>query len=286
MGDSHDDNANCAYNDLIYFAKVSALTDSILTPGSRNNLRQIRDWFVSPLGDELLQTESAILEQLLAGLFGYHLLQVSVQRQELFQGSPIQHKITLGLTERDRSPFLAQPTKLPLENDAIDVVLVHHLLDFVDSPQEALRELSRVVLPSGHMVIVGFNPFSLWGLWKSVARWRKVPPWNGMFIRPGRLMDWMNLLDFRIDRAQYCTYGLPILRDGVAKPDFSKGLSRNANIPIGAVYVIVARKQVGGMTPIRPVWKSQRAFGQLSIVRSTNRGVLSRNDLKGAVSRD
>lgn len=262
------------------------MTDSILTPGSRNDLLKIRDWFDSPLGNELLQTESAILEQLLAGLFGYHLLQVSVQQQELFEASPIQHKVTLGLTGQDRSPFLAQPTKLPFENDAIDVVLAHHLLDFVDSPQEVLRELSRVILPSGHLVIVGFNPFSLWGLWKSAVAWRKLPPWNGLFIRPGRLMDWMNLLDFKIDRAQYCTYGLPILHEAVSKPDFSKGLSRNTNFPVGAVYVIVARKQVGGMTPIRPVWKSHRAFGQLSIVRSISRSLLSRNDLKGTVSRD
>ena len=254
-----------------------ALTESLLTPGSRNNLQQIRDWFTSPLGEELLQTESAILEQLLGGLFGYHLLQISVLQQELFEASPIQHKVTLGLTEQDRSPFLAQPTKLPLENDGIDVVLVHHMLDFVDSPQEALRELSRVVRPSGHLVIVGFNPFSLCGLWKLIARWRKLPPWNGLFIQPTRLMDWMNLLDFKIDRAQYCTYGLPLVRGDVGKPDFSKGLSRNTNFPVGAVYVIVARKQVGGMTPIRPVWKSPRAFGQLSIVRSASRSVLSRN---------
>ncbi|MCZ6502009.1 MAG: methyltransferase domain-containing protein [Gammaproteobacteria bacterium] len=271
---------------LNHSVKVLALTDSLLTPSSRINLQQIRDWFASPLGDELLQTESAILEQLLAGLFGYHLLQVSVQQQELFEASPIQHKVTLGLTEQDKSPFFAQPTKLPLENDGTDVVLVHHLLDFVDSPQEALRELSRVVLPSGYLVIVGFNPLSLWGLWKSIARWRKLPPWNGLFIRPGRLMDWMNLLNFKIDRAQFCTYGLPIVHNDAGKPDFSKGLSRNANFPVGAVYVIVARKQIRGMTPIRPVWKSQRAFGQLSIVRTTNRNVLSRIDLKGSASRD
>jgi SAM-dependent methyltransferase len=260
--------------------QVLALTGS-MTPDSRKNLQLIRAWFSTPLGGELLRTETAILEQLLSGLFGYHLLQVSVQQQVLFDASPIQHKVTLGLIENDDSPFLARPIQLPLENDGTDVVLVHHLLDFVDSPQEALRELSRVVLPSGHLVIVGFNPLSLWGIWKSIARWRKFPPWNAMFIRPGRLMDWMNLLDFKIDRAQYCTYGLPLAHKNLDKPDFSKGLSRNANFPVGAVYVIVARKQVGGMTPIRPVWKSQRAFGQLSIVRTANREVLSRNEFKG-----
>ncbi len=245
-----------------------------------NSLQQIRDWYATPLGAELLETESAILEQLLAGLFGYHLLQVSVQEQELFSASPIQNKVTLGLTQHDQSPFYAQPTELPLENDGTDVVLVHHLLDFVDSPQEVLRELTRVVLPSGYLIIVGFNPFSLWGMWKMMAFWRKLPPWNGQFIRPGRLMDWMNLLNFKIDRARFCTYGLPRAHSDQSKPDFSKGLSRNASFPVGAVYVIVASKQVGSMTPIRPVWKSRQAFGQLSVVRRTvNRDLLSGKDL-------
>ncbi len=240
-------------------------------------MRDIRAWFETPLGDHLLKTEAAILEQLLAGFFGYHLLQVSVQQSELFSASPIRHRICLGLDEQDQSSMLAKPTHLPLESDAIDVVLVHHLLDFVDSPQDALRELSRIVLPMGHLVIIGFNPFSLWGLCKPFAGLRKSPPWNGRFIRPGRLMDWMNLLNFKIDRAQFCNYGLPLSRQDAKIPDYSQGLSRGVNWPFGAAYIIVARKQVGTMTPIRPIWKSQQSFGRLAAVRPANRDLVSRD---------
>lgn len=247
----------------------------MLTPSTSHNLIEIRKWFESPIGLRLLQTEFAILEQVLSGLFGYHLLQVSVQDGELFASSPIQHKVTLGLMAGDKSPFMARPTELPLGNDSIDVVLLHHMLDFIDSPQEALREISRTVLPSGHLVIIGFNPYSLWGMLKPFGSLLKVPPWNGRFIRPGRLMDWMNLLNFKIDRAQYCMYGLPLASKQSNRPDFSKGLSRNTNWPLGAVYVIVARKQVGAMTPIRPVWRTQKSFGRLSVVRSANRNILS-----------
>jgi SAM-dependent methyltransferase len=247
---------------------------TMLTPATSNNLLQIRAWFESPLGQLLLQTESAILEQILPGLFGYHLLQVSVQEDQLIGLSPIQHKITLGLMEGDRSPFIAGPTELPLGNDSIDVVVLHHMLDFIDSPQEALREISRTVLPSGHLVVIGFNPFSLWGMIKPLASLRKAPPWNGDFIRLGRLMDWMNLLNFKIDRAQYCMYGLPLASRRSGGPDFSQGLSRKTNWPLGAAYVIVARKQVGAMTPIRPVWRTQKSFGELSVVRSASRDAL------------
>ena len=90
-------------------------------------------------------------------------------------------------------------------------------------------------------------------------------------------MDWMNLLDFRIDRTHYCHHGLPRLTRQHRTPDFSKGLSRNANLPVGGVYVIVARKHVGAMVPIKPVWREQRAFGQLSVVRQASRDIASRS---------
>lgn len=249
---------------------------------SAQHLAGIRRWFGSPLGEQVLQTETAILEQLLTSLFGYHLLEVSVQNKSLSEASPIQHKFRLGITSEDDSQFLAKPNDLPLEDDSVDVAVLHHMLDFVDDPQEILRELSRTVRPMGHLVIVGFNPFSLWGLCKPFAGLRnplsglrKQAPWNGRFIRPDRLMDWMNLLNFRIDRANYGVYGLPRAAEDWKKPDYSKGLSRNANWPVGGVYIIVARKHVGTMTPIRPVWKpQQKAFGQLSVVRSANRDML------------
>jgi len=256
-----------------------ALANPVLTTGSEKNLIQIRDWFASPLGERLLQTEIAVHEQLLGHMFGYHLLQVSVQEVNLFGASPIQNKMSLGLDTGDQATLVARPTELPFEDNAADVVLVHHMLDFVESPQEMLRELSRVVLPMGYLIITGFNPFSLWGLGKSLMIGRKSSPWNGRFIRPGRLMDWMNLLNFKIDRAQFCTYSLPIASLQPEKEDYSQGLSRKHNLPFGAAYVIVARKHIGTMTPIRPVWRQQQAFGRhLSAVRSINRDVHPQKD--------
>ncbi len=242
---------------------------------------QIRTWFRSPPGEQVLREESAILEQLLGGMFGYHLLQVSVQQKSLYGASPVQHKIALGLTDRDGCPLVSSPEKIPLANDAVDVVLVHHLLDFADSPQLLLRELSRIVLPMGHLVIVGFNPFSLWGLMKPLASLTRRPPWTGHFISPGRLMDWMNLLNFRIDRAHFCHYGLPLPLRRQTDPDYSRGLSRKTNWPLGAVYIIVARKQVGAMTPRRPVWKRRAAFGELSVVRTASRDILGQDEVGG-----
>jgi len=238
----------------------------------------LRLWFESSLGAHVLAAEQAILNQLLPSCFGYDLLQLSTQTQSLFDASPIHHKIKMGVSEGDAGDFLGKATHLPFETDSMDVVLMHHLLEYYDSPQEILREAGRIALPSGHVVIIGFNPLSLWGACQPVGQLRKQAPWCGKFIRPGRLMDWLTLLNFKIDRAQYTTYGLPLNGYSGAIPDYSQGLSRNANWPFGAVYVIVARKQVSRLTPVKPVWQRQRAFGRLNIVRpAVNQGVNRQN---------
>jgi len=238
-----------------------------LTEASLDSLVDIRRWFDSALGMRVLQTEQAILDQLLAGFFGYHLLQASILEAALFESSPIQNKFSIGLDTNDEVPLVARATELPFENDSIDVILLHHLLDFLDSPLDTLREISRVSLPMGYLVIVGFNPLSSWGLWKLPAGMTGRAPWTGKFIRPSRLMDWLNVLNFKIDRAQYCVYGPPFVRKNVRNPDYSKGLNHTLNLPFGAAYIIVARKQIGTLTPMRPVWRTERSFGRLSVVR-------------------
>jgi SAM-dependent methyltransferase len=243
---------------------------SALTRSSQPVLEGIRSWFASDLGRHVLKNESAMLEQLLPGLFGYHLVQFSVQDGVLHDASPIQNKVVVNL-DTTKAGLVSKPTQLPFSNDSIDVALLHHVLDFAESPQKILREMSRATLPMGHIVIVGFNPMSLWGAWRTIVHtthYKGIAPWNGAFIRPGRLMDWLNLLDFKIDRAQYSIYRPPVSRYLGEVNDYSHGVSRTLNLPIGAVYVIVARKHVGAVRSIKSVWSRHQPFGRLSAVRS------------------
>jgi len=250
---------------------------SALTRSSQPALESIRAWFTSDLGKHVLKTELTMLEQLLPGLFGYHLAQFSVQDKVLHDVSPIQNKIISNL-DTPKASLVSNPTQLPFANDSIDVALLHHFLDFAESPQKILLELARVTLPMGHIVIVGFNPTSLWGGWGAIVRSTRskdIAPWHGSFIRPGRLMDWLNLLDFKIDRVLYSIYGPPVVKYLGEVNEYSDGVSRTLNLPIGSVYVIVARKHIGAVRPIKPLWRQRQAFGRLSAVRSVEQGGLA-----------
>ena len=235
-----------------------------------STLGGIRDWFNSPLGRRIVHTEGVILDELLAELFGYHLLQVSISDQTFYNESPVGHRFKMGASTRHPVEVVGAVNELPFGNDSIDVVILQHLLDFYESPHPILREAARVVIPSGYLVIIGFNPWSLWGIPRLVPFLRKKTPWNRAVIFPARLMDWLTLLDFKIDRAIYGYYNLPIqVSRGLRLPDFSQGLSRKINWPFGAVYVIVARKQVGSLTPIRPRWRRESLNG-ISAIQTAN----------------
>jgi SAM-dependent methyltransferase len=249
---------------------------SALTRSSQPVLESIQSWFTSDLGRYVLKTELAMLEQLLPGLFGYHLAQLSVQSRVLHGASPIQNKIIINLNTT-KSGLVSNPTQLPFANDSIDVALLHHLLDFAESPQKILCELARATLPMGHIVIVGFNPMSLWGGWRTILRATRrqgIAPWNGAFIRPGRLVDWLNLLDFKIDRAQYSIYRPPVSQYLGEANDYSDGVSRTLNLPVGSVYVIVASKHIGAVRSIKPVWTRRESFGRLSAVNTVKHDAL------------
>ena len=151
---------------------------------SRSGLSQ---WMRSPAGVEMLRTEVDRVHAAVGNLFGYHCLQVGdLAGADLMSASRI-----LGRTVVDidggapRCPYpivSAAATSLPVDSHAVDVVILPHVLEFEPHPHEALREASRVLVPEGSLVILGFNPVSVIGL-RRVFRYRaEVAPWCGTYF--------------------------------------------------------------------------------------------------------
>ena len=65
------------------------------------------------------------------------------------------------------------PIKLQWRTTTSNVVLPH-VLEFEANPHQVLRESERVLIGEGHVVILGFNPWSLWGLWRLLLAWREI----------------------------------------------------------------------------------------------------------------
>jgi hypothetical protein len=120
-----------------------------------------------------------------------------------------------------------------------------------------LREAERVLIAEGRAIVVGFNPYSLWGLWRLFGRWRGDIPWCGHFLSYPRLNDWLTLMGFGIERMDVMEFRPPT-RSG--RMDGMERLGRRVWPMLAGVYVVRAVKRVSRITPVRQRWSRLRAL--------------------------
>lgn len=251
------------------------------------------DWLQTPAGAYVLQWEQAHLDVAVADLFGFHALQLGLPELEALRANRMPHRWVA--TEHAQAARSAQepapvvpgtlqaeavaPPRaaialhcdfdaLPFDSNSLDLVVLPHALELARDPHLALREVERVLVPEGRVVIVGFNPTSLWGLRQQLGRWRRqlwsrsarglFLPSSGEFLRYRRLRDWLRLLSFEVEDGRFGCYRMPVAS--------LKWLERSAWMervgerwwPVfGAVYFVVAVKRVRGMRLIGMV-RAQR----------------------------
>ncbi len=122
----------------------------------------IVDWFGSELGQQLLAHEQRLLDTLMPKLYGYHLLQIGVvNNRELTAKSPAGHRfmlvpqVELGIPE---TAVVGEMESLPIASECVDAVVLHHALDFAQSPHQALREVVRVLRPGAPLILSVSRP--------------------------------------------------------------------------------------------------------------------------------
>ncbi len=228
---------------------------------------QLCEWFSQSPGRSLHAVESHALRAVWPGLFGRIALQLgALGSLDLLEAcnAPVQAVLDLpGTPSAGMARVHGVPEALPFDSRSLDLLLLPHTLEFADDPHQVLREVSRVLTPEGHVVILGFNPFSLWGLCRLLRRRRDVAPWNGQFLHLTRLKDWLKLLDFEFTHGSMLYYRPPLA--SATAMDRLRFLEKAGNRwwPMtGAVYLLVAKKRVIGMTPLRPEWRSAPAYGK------------------------
>lgn len=229
-------------------------------------VRELCRWYATPLGRQLAEAEKRQLDSVLPTLFGYHLVQIGQYCESaMLQASKVSHcsvMQTSAQTDVDSmtdSRLTAQPHALPLASDSVDVVILNHVLEFSLNPHQVLREVERVLVPEGHVVMLLFNPWSLWAANRWLFRWRKSAPWCGKFISATRSKDWLALLGF--DVAQSLGYFFRPALQQMAIMDrlnWFEALGQRVWPIFGGAYMLVAKKKTETLTPIRPKWANRR----------------------------
>jgi len=241
--------------------------------------QQLKRWYTTALGQNLQQSEQTVLEQVLPNLFGFHLLQLGrPMESDLLRPSRIAHHLVmedlpqsfLGEPRMGEGRLMGQPEMLPIASDSIDVLLLPHTLEYLSRPHDVLREAERVLIPEGHVAILGFNPWSLFGLRRLLCGWRNMSPWCGHFYSTLRLKDWLALLGFDTVLVQHYFFRPPLQNEGIMRrlSILERGGSRYGS-PFGGGYLLVAKKRVSTLTPIKPRWRSRRSLITVSPAEPT-----------------
>jgi SAM-dependent methyltransferase len=253
------------------------------------SMRELGGWSQTALGCALLSDQQEKMDEVVDCMFGYHLMTMGVfDTPNLCRKSKINHKFVLapndcgsnGLTLQDGTAngvVQAAFEQLPLAPESIDVAVLHHALDYAENPHQALREVVKSVIPRGYVVILGFNPWGAQGLWRLVLQWRGKGVWRRHSLRASRLEDWLRLLDCEPLRLERGFYRLPIDNPWLLeKFRFLEAPCRALRLPWGSYYLLVARKDVVGMTPIKTRWGSYRpamglVVGKPSVPQSSHK---------------
>ena len=213
-------------------------------------------WLQTPLGQYLLARERAYIDKTVTDIFGYNALQIGLPQFDLLRGNrmPLRASVDRGVSAGLR----ADGAELPVTSASIDLVLLPHVLEFSDKPHQILREVERVLVPDGHMVVICFNPVSLWGMWHSFTK-RDAYPWRGRFIHMMRLKDWLALLGFEVAGGAMGCYVPPCTSPKwLERLKFMESAGDRWWPFSGAVTFLHAIKRVRGMRIITPRW-AQRA---------------------------
>jgi SAM-dependent methyltransferase len=231
------------------------ITSGIQSPTGLSSHQALSQWYATPLGSHLLSLERNLVNGMVARRFGYHLLQLGCAELVLHEQSPMGHKFSFcdQVMPGTCHTAIARSEAIPLASESIDMVLLHHALDYSAGQHQLLREASRVLIAGGHLVIVGFNPLSVWGLRSRLGgKSRQAAPWHAAMLGVRRLTDWLKLLDFQVEQIQYAAYSLPVNSQRMIRwSGWMEDTASRLKWPTGGVYAIAARKQVAPLTPVQ-----------------------------------
>jgi SAM-dependent methyltransferase len=243
----------------------------------------LTDWLKTPPGEYLLDWERGRFDQAVTDIFGYHALQLGLPEVNALRANRMPHQwlaldtAASAFAGLSAGPDAAAPVRqvallthsvaLPFAANSLDLVVLPHTLELSLDPHATLREVERVLVPEGRVVISGLNPASLWGLRQQRAHLcRRLGfgepflPERGELIGHWRLRDWLRLLSFEIESAQFGCYS-PAFDNARWLARFGWMDAAGARWwPIfGAAYFLVATKRVRGMRLLEPGWKTRSA---------------------------
>ncbi len=214
-----------------------------------------------PMADRLLAWEQAQADDLLADVFGYHAMQLGWPQLQALRANRMPHRwmaqaeFESGTVFQPCSALESSPPAhvhfdsqaWPWAADSLDLVVLPHALERSADAHACLREVERVLIPEGQVLITGLNPMSFWG-WQLTSRQRKsrhVGESQMNLIAYRRLRDWLRLLGFEVQVSRFAGWTPALASERwMRKLDGLAACGQRWWPILGGVYLILATKRV------------------------------------------
>lgn len=245
-------------------------------PNCKSRAQSLSEWFASEQGDYVLAREQDYFDRTVADIFGFNAVQLGLPEQDFLRNNRIPLRFTAGNQSGNAVRLVC--TELPFDSDSLDLVLLPHVLEFSDDPHQIIREVERVLMPGGNLIISGFNPRSLWGLRRMLGK-KEDYPWNGQFITLSRMKDWLALLGFEVVGGRFAAYAPPLHhRKWLDRYAFMEKAGDRWWAVSGGVYFLHAVKRVPGMRLIKPKWNDGLVRKLLTVPSKMNNKITQKTD--------
>jgi len=223
------------------------------------------EWYNTPIGQMLCKSEAKFLARTMNITYKQLILQLgSLGWESLF----LDEEMFCNFAVIDRQhcgnlrtkPIVANIHELPIATESIDVVIMPHTLEFESDQHQVLREVERVLIPEGQLLLLGFNPWSSYRAFHYLSGRRKRVPWSGRFLRRHRVLDWLGLLNFEAE----ISAGFYLKSSAIVSDLFEHRVSAFFSI----AYAIKAVKRRYTLIPLKPVRVSKPRFVPAEVIET------------------
>lgn len=215
-------------------------------------------WLLTPQGKYILEWEQLRYDQMVADIFGFNAVQIGLPQCDCLRANRMPLRFAYDATRP--ADAVGDPHHLPLAGNSVDLAVLPHVLEFATDPHQILREVERVLVPEGHVLISGFNPHSLWGIKRRMAGRAAAFPWQGQYFSVRRLKDLLQLLSFETQAGCFGRYAPAVTQEEWLRRWHFLELAGDRWWPIaGAVYLLQGVKRQHGLRMLTPSWHDRKA---------------------------
>lgn len=234
---------------------------------TQSTIEFLDNWYESEAGRRFCGQLEQLFAPKLEARFGYFAVQLGGEwlGKRLLDLSPVSSRFRLGRDEQ--ADALCDITTLPIESDSVDLVILPHALCRAQDFYATLREVDRVLVAEGQLMIIEMDPWTLWGTWQ---RWRRP---ESRYYSQMRVKEALGVLGFQ---TMACDT-VPML--GADWSRFFRGWPKSAKLfdllvaHFRGSYVLSATKKVVRLTPLKKRWSSRPRLIQGGMAEPAARGL-------------